>query len=101
MPSQQSEDLRQLAEAAMLGEQLDAFLASDVGRYLQTRAQRAYNAAVEEFKRCDPAHADEIRRIQSDMWKAEAFMGWVTQGIQEGLSALKIIEGVEDDPEIL
>jgi len=36
-------------------------------------------------------------QIQSDMWKAEAFMGWMEQGIQEGLTSLGILEGLDDD----
>ncbi len=97
-PPQESDDL---IAAAVLGQQIDSFLRSDVGRYLQARAQRVYNAAVEEFKRIDAHDAASVSRVQSDMWKAEAFMGWLEQGIQEGLTSLGILEGLDDDAETL
>lgn len=87
----------QLIASAVLGEQLDSFLRSDVGKYLQSRAQKVYNAAVEEFKRLDASDTEAVRKCQSGMWRAEAFMGWVGQGIQEGLTSLGIIEGIDDE----
>ena len=88
-----------LYQSAALGQQIESFLRSDIGKYLQSRANRVYNAAVEEFKRVNPSNADEVRRIQADMWKSEAFIGWMTQGVQEGLTSLGILQGIEDDPE--
>ena len=85
-----------LIRSAVLGKQIESFLSSDVGRYLQSRATRVYNAAIKEFSACDAADVATIRRIQADMWKAEAFMGWLGAGVQEGLTALGIIEGDSD-----
>ena len=95
--TQNQNDNADLMASAVLGQQISSFLNSDVGRYLQTRAKRVYNTAVEQFKRVDPADTNAVRTIQSDMWKAEAFEGWLTQGIQEGLTALGILEGLDDD----
>jgi len=93
------DQIEALYRSAMLGKQIESFLASDVGKYLHTRAQRVYNAAVEDFKRVKPADVDKIVEIQANMWKAEAFMGWLEQGVQEGLTALNILQELEDDPE--
>lgn len=93
------EQIDALMQSAALGQQIESFLRSDVGRYLQTRANRVYNAAVEDFKRVDPNDTNKVRQIQVDMWKAEAFIGWLSQGIQEGLTSLGILQGIEDDPE--
>lgn len=90
-----------LYATAILGKQIESFLGSDIGKYLHARAVRVYNAAVEEFKRVDASNANEVRRIQSDMWKSEAFIGWLEQGIQEGLTSLGILEGMDDDTETL
>lgn len=87
----------QLLASAVLGKQLENFLASDVGKYLQARANRVYNAAIDEFKSCNPSDTTRLVKIQADVWKAEAFMTWVSEGIQEGLTALGILEGVDDD----
>ena len=94
------DQIESLYQSAALGQQIESFLRSDVGRYLQSRASRVYNTAVEDFKRVNPNDVAAIMKIQSDMWKAEAFMGWLSQGIQEGLTSLGILEGLEDDPEI-
>ena len=87
----------QLIASAVLGEQIESFLRSDVGKYLHARAIRVYNAAVDEFKVCKPTDTAKIIEIQADMWKAEAFLGWLSQGTQEGLTALGILEGMDDD----
>lgn len=99
MDLQNDDQVAQLYESAVLGQQIEAFLASDVGKYLQARANRVYNAAVEDFKRVNPNDSSAVMKIQADMWKAEAFMGWLQQGVQEGLTSLGILEGIEDDPE--
>lgn len=88
-----------LYQSAALGQQIELFLRSDVGKYLQQRASRAYNTAVDDFKKVDPSDVQKVRQIQADMWKAEAFIGWLSQGVQEGLTSLGILQGIEDDPE--
>lgn len=93
------DQIESLYQNAALGQQLESFLRSEVGIYLQDRANRVYNAAVEDFKRVDPSDMNKVRQIQADMWKAEAFIGWLSQGIQEGLTSLGILQGIEDDPE--
>lgn len=99
MDQQQQDQIDDLMHVAALGQQIESFLRSDVGRYLQARANRVYNAAVEDFKRVDPSDVNKVRQIQADMWKAEAFIGWLSQGVQEGLTSLGILQGIEDDPE--
>ena len=96
MPQSQQENAELIA-SAVLGEQIDSFFQSDVGKYLLARAKRVYNTAVEDFKRLDPSDTEAVRRCQTDMWKAEAFQGWMEQGIQEGLTSLGILEGLDDD----
>ena len=100
MPQSQQEN-GELVAAAVLGQQIDSFNRSDIGRYLQSRAKRVYNTAVEQFKVLDPSDAESVRKCQTEMWKAEAFMGWLEQGIQEGLTSLGILEGLDDETEIL
>ena len=99
--TQNQDQSDQLVATAVLGQQIDSFNRSDIGRYLQARAKRVYNAAVEDFKRVDPSDTEAVRKCQTDMWKAEAFMGWLEQGIQEGLTSLGILEGLDDETETL
>jgi hypothetical protein len=96
-----SDQSDQLIATAVLGQQIDSFNKSDIGRYLQGRSKRVYNSAVEDFKRLDASNTEAVRKCQTDMWKAEAFMGWLEQGIQEGLTSLGILEGIDDETETL
>ena len=93
------DQIEALYRSATLGKQIEDFLSSDVGKYLQQRASRVYNTAVDDFKRVSPSDTEKVRQIQADMWKAEAFIGWLSQGVQEGLTSLGILQGLEDDPE--
>ena len=86
-----------IVATAVLGKEIEDFLRSDIGKYLISRANRVYTAAVDEFKRVDPTKTAEIIRIQADMWKADAFKAWIVEGIQEGLTALNFLDGRDDD----
>ena len=97
--SSSQDQVEALMISAATGQQIESFLRSDVGKYLQARASRVYNAAIEDFKRVDPSDLNKVRQIQADLWKAEAFIGWLSQGVQEGLTSLGILQGLEDDPE--
>jgi hypothetical protein len=96
MPQNPQENA-ELVYNAVLGQQIESFIKSDIGKYLQARAKKVYNTAVEDFKRLNPADIEMVRKCQTEMWKAEAFMGWLEQGIQEGLNSLGILEGLDDE----
>lgn len=70
-----------------LGFQVEAFLQSDIGRYLVQRAEAQVEEAVEKLKRCDPENSAQIRAIQNDIQVAEAIQYWLAEAIQSGLNA--------------
>ena len=70
-----------------LGFQVEAFLQSDIGRYLVQRAEAQVEEAVEQLKRCNPENSAQIRAIQQDIQVAEAIQYWLAEAIQSGLNA--------------
>ena len=70
-----------------LGFQVEAFLQSDIGRYLVQRAEAQIEEAVEKLKRCDPENSTQIRAIQHDIQVAEDIQYWLAEAIQSGLNA--------------
>jgi hypothetical protein len=81
------EDDAVLLQRAVFGKQVENFWASDVGRYLQTKAQERYNAAIDQLRDVDPEDAKEIRRIQNEIKFSECFVGWLNEALREGLEA--------------
>ena len=70
-----------------LGFQVEAFLQSDLGRYLVQRAEAQVEEAVELLKRCSPEDSAHIRAIQQTIQVAESIQYWLAEAIQSGLNA--------------
>ena len=70
-----------------LGFQVEAFLQSDLGRYLVQRAEAQVEEAVEQLKRCSPEDSGQIRAIQHTIQVAESIQYWLAEAIQSGLNA--------------
>lgn len=80
---------------AMFGKQVDQFMVSDIGRYLMARAVDETESAIAEFKKCDAANVEGVRRIQTKMQLAEQFQSWLSEAVTDGLQALNILEDRE------
>lgn len=70
-----------------LGFQVEAFLQSDIGRYLIERAEGEVEEAVEKLKQCEPDNPTQIRAIQHTIHVAESIQYWLADAIQAGLNA--------------
>ena len=70
-----------------LGFQVEAFLQSDLGRYLVQRAEAQVEEAVEQLKRCSPEDSAQIRATQHTIQVAESIQYWLAEAIQSGLNA--------------
>lgn len=90
-------DNDKLLSYAVLGKQLEQFWASDVGKYLHSRALKEYTAAVDELMTCDPTNTHVVMRAQGRAWQAEHFEKWVNEGIEAGLRAHQLLEEGSDD----
>lgn len=70
-----------------LGFQVEAFLQSDIGRYLIKRAEDQIEENVELLKRVNPDNTCQIRAIQHNIHVAEDFQYWLGEAVQAGLNA--------------
>lgn len=76
-----------LLKSIDFGFEVEAFLASDIGKYLVTRAEGEIEAAVDLLKHAKPENPDVIRALQHKIHVAEDIQYWLAEAIQSGLNA--------------
>ena len=84
-------DIRQTAEIIDLGQQVETFLQSSLGRYLIGRAEDDIEQAVEQLKRANPDRAELIRTIQNQIHVAENIQYWLAEAVTSGYNAQREI----------
>ena len=67
-----------------LGLAIESFLESDLGKFMLDRAAGEAIEAVDAIKIANPNDADEIRRLQNIIHRAESFEVWLIEGLQQG-----------------
>ncbi len=85
-----------LFDIAVLGEQVDQFLKSDVGQFILARAGEEEEAGVEELKTLKCTDVDGIREAQNRVWRAASVREWLQEAIKDGLKAKSILESREE-----
>lgn len=83
----QDKDLDGLRAKETLGEKVVAFLQSDVGRYLTERAATEERDALEKLATVEPTDSKLIREIQNEAWRANSFVGWLQEAVNDAVSA--------------
>jgi len=91
-----SDDSEILLDVAVLGEQVDQFLKSDVGVYLMQHATAQEEAGMEELRRVKCNDAEAVWQAQNKVWLAEKFRVWLEEAVQAGLKARMILEDREE-----
>ena len=81
-----------LLKVAEFGMDVSAFLNGPVGRYLVRRAEAEIEAATEQLKKIDPTDTEGVRRLQNEIYRAEAIQYWLAEAIQEGLNAEETLQ---------
>ena len=77
---------------ALLGRQIEAFLASDGGRYLTERAANESEAAIEAMKTVDPADSKQVAALQRRLLIPELVVAWLREAAHVGRAAEAQIE---------
>lgn len=88
---------QELYDRAAFGKQIEQFWSSAVGNYLQSRATECYTAAIQGLKSVDPQDWKAVQHLQNEISKAEQFKQWLSDGVADGLKALDIIQGNDDE----
>lgn len=78
-----------------LGFQAEAFLQSDLGRYLVQRAEGQVEEAVEALKQVDPEDFKSVRGLQNMIHVAESIQYWLADAIQAGMNAQAELQDTE------
>lgn len=87
----------QVVRAAVFGQQVQDFLQGPLGDYLLRQAERRLKELLEELKKVDPAMMLHICALQAEIRYLEGFEAWLGTAVQEGLTAMAIIEGDDLD----
>jgi hypothetical protein len=74
---------------ATFGRQVEIFLASEVGIYLQQCCDAEVADALEKLKRA--RDMNDITALQNQIWRAESVMGWLKDAISSGHQSLEMI----------
>jgi len=91
------EQIHELIAEYKLGEDAQAFLKGDLGRFLLGRAQQEIDLAREEMDDIDPHAFKEIRDLQNQIWRARSFGNWLAELIHRGNEALHTLETGENN----
>jgi hypothetical protein len=91
-----SDDSEILLDVAVLGEQIDQFMKSDIGQFLMQHAAAEEEAGIEELKKADCQKPQDIWAAQCKVWRAESFRIWLQEAVGAGLKARLILEDREE-----
>jgi hypothetical protein len=91
-----TDEIEILFDVAVLGEQVDQFFKSDIGKYLLDHAAAQEAEGLEELRRVDCKNTEAVWNAQNKVWLAEKFRTWLTEAVQAGLKAQMILEDREE-----
>lgn len=87
-----TEETEILLDVAVLGEQVDQFMKSDIGQYLLQHAAEQEAKGVEALKRVDCKDTSAVWDAQNQVWIAEKFRVWLEDAVRAGVKAQMILE---------
>lgn len=85
-----------LLEVAVLGEQIDQFFKSDIGKHLLAHCDREIYAGMSELKQADCNNPKEVWEAQARVRVAESIEGWLREALMAGLKAREVLENREE-----
>lgn len=88
-----------LAAEALIGDDAEAFIRSELGRTILGIAKQEAQSAMEQLKSASAADQDKIRALQNEIWRAEQFEDWLLELIDRGAQAIKIVQHEADTHE--
>lgn len=82
-----------------LGLDIERLMGTDIGRYLQQRAQDKHDAALEALSTVDPEDARAVRALQNEAAVARMFLEWLGEAVTEGEQAQMQLEQQDRIPQ--
>ena len=93
--STEAVDRRELLRLIEKGIQVEAFISSDLGRYLLDRSNAEQKAALEQLGEVDPDDPKAIRRLQFNLQVAAGIQNWLADLVVEARNAEEAMRAVE------
>lgn len=90
-------ELGQLYNVAVLGEQVDSFIRSDVGQYVVAHIENEIEQCLQKLRVVNPNDPEAVRQAQSDIRRAESMKDWLTSAIIAGIKAKDVLEERQDE----
>ena len=84
-----------LMAEAILGQDANEFLNTELGQYLVGRANQEKKDALEQLARVSVWRKNRIRDLQARVWRAESFLIWIAELITSGKQAEGVLEELE------
>ncbi len=75
--------------------EVQTFMGSRLGLYLVERAEEEREAAMKELVEVDATDMNKIRRLQSDIKRAESIQYWMAELLQEGKAAQETLMNMD------
>lgn len=70
-----------------IGDQAEKFIASELGRTMLGIAAQQVQEALDQLKTVSPFDQRQISELQSRVWRAESFAGWLVDLASRGREA--------------
>lgn len=77
--------------------QFEAFINSELGRYLLDRSNAEQKAALEQLGDVEPDDPKSVRRLQFDLQVAAGIQNWLADLVVEARNAEETLVGLERD----
>lgn len=85
-----------LRAEAILGQDAEAFMKTDLYRFMVARADAEEAEAAESLAAVSPWRRRRIQDLQARIWRARSFRGWLDELVVIGDQALQQLEAAED-----
>ena len=85
-----------LFDVAVLGEQMDQFLKSDIGKFLSGRIEDEIEDGIADLRRVDCNNAEAVYLAQARVWRAETLRIWLDEAISAGIKARLVLENRDE-----
>lgn len=86
-----------LMDVAILGEQVDNFWRTDVGKFLDEHIEEERKTGLEALTTVDAEDPKRVREAQNRVWRATEMKSWISQAIMSGLKAKMVLEDRMED----
>ena len=93
--STEAVDRRELLRLIDMGIQVEAFINSDLARYLLDRSNTEQKVALEQLGNVDPDDPKAIRRLQFNLQVAAGIQNWLADLVVEARNAEEALRALE------